>query len=210
MSISPAVWLHVASAIPSSPLWQHGISHVTTEALAAQKAMGVSSFISMRLWFLLQCPVKNVYLKFLSHPEVFSLFYCLMMQLLSNPVRRAFCAQSWGQPRVGGQPRGCGWSPSLWHKVPEGHGPKLPQGIPAAGRSKLFWEPGAVLGQLRKKGSSWSLLPSCLFPHVCKASTKTMKERLWLFPLGWHISVPHQRWPATTGLICPKVCRFPR
>lgn len=130
----------MANGILSSSLWQHGISHVKTEALASLKVMRVSSFILMRLWFLLQCPVKNAYLKFLSHPEVFSLFYGLVMQVLSNPVKMAFCAWSWGQLWVGGQPRGCGLSPSLWHKVPGWCGPKLPPGVPAAGRSKLFWE----------------------------------------------------------------------
>lgn len=209
-SINPAVWLHAANAVLSSSLWQHGISHVKAEALAALKAMGVSSFISMRLWFLSQCLVKNVYLRFLSHPEVFSLFYYLMMQLLSNPVRMVFRAQSWGWPRVGGQLRGCSWSPSLWRKVPGGCGLKLPHGIPVAGRSKLFQELGAVLGKLAERGNAWPLLPSCLFPHVCKVSAETIKERLWLFPLGWHISVPHQCWPGTTGFICPKVSVLPR
>lgn len=166
----------------NSSLWQHGTSHVKTEALAALKAMGVSSFISMRLWFLLQCLVKNVYLRFLSHPEVFSLFYCLMTQLLSNPARMAFRAQSWGQLRVGGQPRSCSRSPSLWRKVPGGHGQKLPPGVPAAGISKLFQELGAVLGNLGERGSGWRLPPSHHFPYICEVSDKTIKGNAGSLP----------------------------
>lgn len=108
MSINPVIWHHVAYVILTSSLWQRGISHVKTESLASLKAMGVSLFISVRLWFLLQCLVKIVYLKFLSHPEIFSLFYCLMTKLLSNSVRMAFCAKSWGRLRVGGLLRYCG------------------------------------------------------------------------------------------------------
>lgn len=145
------------NAVWNSSLWQRGIAHIKAEALAALKAMGVTSFTSVRLWFLLQCLLKNVYLKFLLHPEVFSLFYYLMMQFASNLVRMGFCAQSWGWLRVGKQLRGCSWSPSLWHKVPWRCGSKPPWSIPVTGRSRLFWELGAVLGLLRKRGSSWPL-----------------------------------------------------
>lgn len=121
----------------------------------------------------------------------------------------AFHAQSWGRLRVEGQPRGCGHSPSLWCKVPGEHRPKLPQSVCTAGRSKLFRNLEQCWESSERGGSCWPLLLSCLFPHICEVSEKVIKDRLGLFLLGWHISMPHQHWPGTTDLVCPKVSRLP-
>lgn len=74
-----------------------------------------------------------------------------------------------------------------WTKASLGH--------PCGREKPVFWELGTVLGKLGERGSSWPLLPSRLFPHICEVSDETIEKWLGLFPLGWHISVPHQSWP---------------